>query len=78
MPIKDALRRFKCKYCGKEFTMFNRSDGELIFYPDNYPWACHGEPELTSHVRMEHKAMYDTVVMFCPEDKIGYCYERTA
>ena len=64
MPIKDAIRIFTCKYCGKEFKMFIRSNGELITFPDNYPWPIHGEFELTDHIRRDHKDQHESALIF--------------
>ncbi len=56
MPLKDSVRWFKCKYCGREYQMFERADGTLIAFPDGYPIAIHGEQELMNHVRQKHRA----------------------
>lgn len=82
MSIKDSIRKFRCKYCGQEFTMFERNNGDLIFYPDKFPWACHGELELCSHLRSNHRKIYDQMLLFFPEQHnngyADYCYERVS
>ena len=78
MSIKDAARRFRCKYCGKEFTLFVNSKGKLIFYPKNVMWPVHGELELIDHLRSKHTDEYEYARIFFSNklDVIDYCYDR--
>lgn len=74
--MSDSKRLFKCKACGKIFTAFERSDGTLVMFPDNYPWPVHGEYELTSHLRASHKDGYYFTQLFYPDisEQIQKCY----
>ena len=78
MPIKDAARCFRCKYCGKEFTLFENSKGKLIFYPENVMWPVHGDLELIDHLRSKHTDEYEYARIFFTErmDVIDYSYDR--
>lgn len=78
MPISDAKRIYVCKYCGKEFQMFIRSDGILIFYPLNTPWPVCGDFELISHIRAKHKKEFSMCDLFFPihEEFINYAFRR--
>lgn len=58
MPIKEALRTCKCRYCSKQFTMFVNECGELIFFPDNTIRPAWGYYELLNHVRWVHPEIY--------------------
>lgn len=58
MPIKEAIRTCKCKFCEKKFTMFIDSNGELIFFPENTVRPALGYYELLHHVRTEHKDIF--------------------
>lgn len=61
MPVKDALRTCKCKFCDKKFTMFYNQNGELIFFPENTTRAAWGYYELMDHVRKEHSEVYGLI-----------------
>ena len=63
MPIKDALRVFKCDIGGKKFTMFEKSDGELVYFPENVMWPVHGKLELAMHFK-SHKPNYEAWTAF--------------
>ena len=69
-------RLFKCKECGKIFTAFEKDDGSLVMFPENCPWPIHGEYELTSHLRVDHKDGYYYVKLFYPDisEQIQKCY----
>ena len=58
MPIKDAIRTCRCKYCNKKFTMFIDSHGELIFFPENTVRPAWGYYELLDHLKEDHKDIY--------------------
>ena len=58
MPIKEAMRICKCKFCKKKFTMFVDSNGELIFFPENTVRPAIGYYELLHHVKTEHKDIF--------------------
>lgn len=77
MLLKDSARIFKCKYCGREYQMFERADGTLVTYPDKYPWPVHGEPELMSHIRSRHPDGYNYIQMWYSKlpEKLKYCYD---
>lgn len=59
MPIKDAVRTYKCKYCSKKFTMFVNSKGELIFFPENTVRPTLGYFELFYHLKEHHPEIYN-------------------
>ena len=78
MPIKDSLRIFKCKYCNKEFSLFERANGELIFYSDNTPWPIHGKFVLQDHLKTCHRNQYENLKIFYPiNEMMGKTYEIT-
>lgn len=58
MPVKDAIRTCKCKYCNKKFTMFQNADGELIYFPENTVRPAWGYYELLHHLRKEHPEIF--------------------
>ena len=64
MPIKDIMRTYICKHCGKSFVMFKDPDGKLIYYPDNVMWPTHGDFELISHMKNAHRHKYDMFIIF--------------
>lgn len=70
MPIKDIIRIYECKYCKKKFTMFERPNGELVYFPENVMWPVHGEFELTDHVRNKHRREYDLNRVFYDDDSL--------
>lgn len=59
MPVKDAIRTYTCKYCGKKFTMFRDSKGEIIFFPENTVRAAYGKYELNAHIKEEHTVVFN-------------------
>ena len=59
MPIKDAIRTCKCKYCAKKFTMFKNECGELIFFPENTVRSTLGYYELLYHLKAKHPEIYN-------------------
>ena len=59
MPIKDAVRTCKCKYCEKKFTMFLDGDGELIFFPEKTVRPAKGYFELLYHLKAKHPEIYN-------------------
>ena len=69
MPIKDIVHIYKCRFCGKKFTMFDGANGELIFFPENVMWPTHGELELVYHLRNCHKHEYDMDRTFYGDNK---------
>lgn len=70
MPIKDIIRIFECKYCKKKFTMFEKSDGELVYFPENVMWPVHGDFELASHLKMKHRHNYDRDRTFYTDEEL--------
>ena len=58
MPIKEAIRTCKCKYCGQKFTMFQNRNGELIFFPENTIRPTIGYYELLYHLKEKHPEVY--------------------
>ena len=76
MTLSESKRVYKCKICGKSFTAFERPNGSLVIFPENYPWPVHGEYELTSHLRASHKDGYYFTQLFYPDisEQIQQCY----
>lgn len=77
MPIKDALRTCKCKYCGKKFTMFVDSTGELIFFPENTTRPAWGYYELMHHLKEAHPEVYNLYSFLTKllKENIEECYD---
>lgn len=77
MPIKEALRTCKCRYCGKKFTMFVDTTGELIFFPENTVRPAIGYYELLDHVRNEHKDIYGLIAFSekMLKENVEDCYD---
>lgn len=77
MPIKDAKRTCKCKYCDKKFTMFTNANDELIFFPENTTRPAWGYFELLDHLRKMHPEVYGMIsfaVKFFKENVVD-CYD---
>lgn len=64
MPIKDIMHTYECKYCKKKFVMFDKPNGELLYFPENVMWPVHGDLELMAHLRSQHRHYYDLDSMF--------------
>jgi len=79
VPIKDAIKTCKCKFCGKEFTMFQDERGELIFFPENTTRPAWGYLELMDHVRTQHREGYSmmTFAIALLKEQIIGCFEVT-
>ena len=79
MPVKDAIRTCKCKYCDKKFTMFENSDGELIFFPENTVRPVWGWYELLDHLRQSHKEIYNLYMFLTKllKENVEDCYVIT-
>lgn len=77
MPIKDALRTCKCKYCNKKFTMFVDSNGELIFFPENTTRPAWGYYELMDHLKKAHPEVYNLYSFLTKllKENIEECYD---
>lgn len=77
MPVKDAIRTCKCKYCGKEFTMFVDSTGELIFFPQNTTRPAWGYYELMYHLKEAHPEIYNLYSFLTKllKENIEECYD---
>lgn len=77
MPIKDALRTCKCKYCNKKFTMFIDSNGELIFFPENTTRPAWGYYELAHHLKEAHPEVYNLYSFLTKllKENIEECYD---
>lgn len=58
MTLKDSIRLFRCKKCGKEYTMFEKANGNLVYFPKFAVWPIHGEFELVEHLRDSHNSSY--------------------
>jgi hypothetical protein len=77
MPIKDAIRTCKCKYCEKKFTMFRNSDGELIFFPENTTRPAWGYYEMLDHIRKCHPEIFNLYSFLTKlfKENVEECYE---
>lgn len=77
MPIKEAMRTCKCKYCDAKFTMFTNSDGELIFFPENTTRPCIGYYELLDHLRNCHREVYQLFSFLTKllKESVEDCYD---
>ena len=70
MPIKEIMHTYECKYCHKKFTMFDKPDGGLIFFPENVMWPCNGELELVMHIKSKHKNEYRLADIFYSDQSL--------
>lgn len=68
MPIKDIMHIYRCRYCNMKFTMFEGTNGRLIFFPNNVMWPTNGTVELIYHLKNRHRHIYDLERLFYGND----------
>lgn len=68
MPIKDIIHVCECKFCKQKWTMFDSSDGGLLYFPEKTIRPVHGEYELLYHLKHKHFRNYDADMIFYNSD----------